>query len=363
MTHPAHPALVERDVDLTAATMFGVPARARACMTLHDEAELPGLTSARLDALGPRLVLGGGSNVLFVGPHEGLVVRVALRGREILGERGGVVRVRVAAGEDWPTLVEGLLDEGLPGLENLALIPGSAGAAPVQNIGAYGLELGERLEAVTIWDLAEGRARELPASALALAYRTSLLKQPEARDWIVTAITLALPVTWRPVVAYRELGRCFVRPEEASPRAIFDAVCTLRRSKLPDPRVTGNAGSFFHNPIVDAEAHARLALAHPEVVAWPMPDGRVKLGAGWLIDRAGWKGQALGPGGMPVPAGEQGAAVHDAQALVLVNRGGATGPEVWALAQAIQADVGRRFGVTLVPEPRIVGARSDRAGT
>jgi UDP-N-acetylmuramate dehydrogenase len=237
------------------------------------------------------------------------------------------------------------LEQGLPGLENLALIPGTVGAAPVQNIGAYGVELKDRFDSLDAVDLVTGRTVTLDAAACRFGYRDSVFKQHLAGKSVITRVRFRLPRPWAPVLGYLDLERKRAETGIAEPdaRTIFDWVCAIRRAKLPDPAVIGNAGSFFKNPVVSAEQCRDIIDRDPEVVHYPLPDGSVKLAAGWLIDACGWKGKAVG-----------GAAVYDKQALVLVNRGGATGGEVVTLARAIQESVYGRFGIRLEPEPVVV---------
>jgi len=253
--------------------------------------------------------------------------------------------VEAGAGESWHGLVQWTLAQGLPGLENLALIPGTVGAAPVQNIGAYGVELKDRFESLDAVDLVTGRTVTLDAAACRFGYRDSVFKQHLAGKSVITRVRFRLPRPWLPVLGYLDLERKRAETGITEPdaRTIFNWVCAIRRAKLPDPAVIGNAGSFFKNPVVSAEQCRDIIDRDPEVVHYPLPDGSAKLAAGWLIDACGWKGKAVG-----------GAAVYDKQALVLVNRGGATGGEVVTLARAIQESVYGRFGIRLEPEPVVV---------
>ncbi|HEY3596846.1 MAG TPA: UDP-N-acetylmuramate dehydrogenase [Paraburkholderia sp.] len=332
------------DYPLQAHNTFGFDARARlACRIEREDQLLAALRDPRAAGLA-RLVLGGGSNVVLTGDFDGLVLLIALRGRRIVREDGDAWYVEAAAGENWHEFVAWTLAQGLPGLENLALIPGTVGAAPIQNIGAYGLEMAERFAALRAVQLATGDVVELDAGACRFGYRDSFFKQ-EGRDcFVITSVTFRLPKAWVPRAGYADVARELAARGhgDAAPtaQAIFDAVVSVRRAKLPDPLQLGNAGSFFKNPVVGADQFDALLRREPELVSYRQPDGRVKLAAGWLIDRCGWKGRAIGA-----------AAVHERQALVLVNRGGATGAEILALATAIQRDVAQRFGVELEPEP------------
>ncbi|RAS37931.1 UDP-N-acetylmuramate dehydrogenase [Paraburkholderia bryophila] len=329
---------------LKAHNTFGFDVRAQFACRIEREAQLmPAVRDLRAAGL-PRLVLGGGSNVVLSGDFGGLVLLVALRGRRVVREDDAAWYVEAAGGEPWHEFVAWTLSQGLPGLENLALIPGTVGAAPIQNIGAYGLEMCERFASLRAVELATGEAVELDAEACRFGYRDSFFKR-EGRDrFVITSVTFRLPKAWQPRAAYADLARALAANGHAdvSPtaQAIFDAVVAVRRAKLPDPLELGNAGSFFKNPVVEAQQFEALKLKAPELVSYPQADGRVKLAAGWLIDQCGWKGRVMGA-----------AAVHERQALVLVNRGGATGAEVLALAKAVQRDVLVRFGVELEAEP------------
>jgi len=338
------PPVIESDVSLQPYNTFGVAARAAHFVRIRSAAELAELLADARWRSAPRLVLGGGSNVLITRDFDGLVMLMAIPGIDVLGEDGEVARVRVGAGEDWHRTVERLLAQGLPGLENLALIPGSAGAAPIQNIGAYGVELAERFESAEVWDTATGEHATLAAEACRFGYRDSVFKHEPGR-YIVLAITLALPRAWRPVAGYAELAAELRTRgiEQSQPRDVFDAVVAIRRRKLPDPAVIGNAGSFFKNPIVPRAQRDALRDRYPSLVSYDIGGGRCKLAAGWLIETAGLKGAARGA-----------AAVYEKQALVLVNRGGATGAEILALSQEVQQRVQRQFGVALEPEPAFI---------
>jgi UDP-N-acetylmuramate dehydrogenase len=329
--------------DLSPLNTLGLASRAEAFVALDDVGQLPALSdlARRADSL---LVLGGGSNLVLPERVPGLVAKVAFKGVRLLQDRSDAWLVEAAGGENWHGFVEQCVAQGWDGLENLALIPGTVGAAPVQNIGAYGVEFEERFHSLTAWDVPTGRFVEMGPSDCRFSYRDSAFKHDAPGRWIIVSVRFALPRPWRPVLGYPDLQR-HERLAQGAPTArdIFDAVCDIRRAKLPDPAVTGNAGSFFKNPIVEADLRDRLALQFPGLVSYAQPDGRYKLAAGWLIDQCGWKGQALGAAG-----------VHDRQALVLVNRGGATAADIMALAREIQASVQARYGVRLEPEPVVV---------
>jgi UDP-N-acetylmuramate dehydrogenase len=333
------------DADLGACTTLALPGRAAHLVRIVSGRQLPALAAdVRWRAL-PRFVVGGGSNLVLTGDFAGLVLHMAIGGRELAGEDGDAWYVRAGAGENWHELVGWTLAQGWPGLENLALIPGTVGAAPIQNIGAYGLEVAERFHALTACDMRSGRRVRLDRAACRFAYRDSVFKQ---EGWhldgrlVITDVTFRLPKAWQPLDRYAELAAELDAQGHAAPNAsqIAAAVIAVRQRKLPDPAQIPNAGSFFHNPLLDAGSADRLLAAHPGLPRYAQADGRVKLAAGWLIEHAGWKGRNLGPVGM-----------YEKQALVLVNHGGATGGDVLALMRAVQRNVREKFGVELTPEP------------
>lgn len=315
-----------------------VRATARTLVRVEDLRVLPAL----FDAIGrdSLFVLGGGSNVLFTRDFEGTVLQMAGRGIEEAGNG----RVRVAAGEPWDHFVRWSLEAGYAGLENLILIPGTVGAAPIQNIGAYGVELAEFVAAVAVWDRAAGEFTELSPADCAFAYRDSLFKREPDR-YLVTAVEFALPRTRALVLEYsgvrEELAAMGV--ESPAHADVGRAVERLRRRKLPDPARIGNAGSFFKNPVVDRAVAEALHTRHPDMPLHRLADGRAKLSAAWLIERCGLKGYREGEAG-----------ISDRHALVLVNYGCATGAELLAVVRHVQAAVEERFGLVLQPEPRVL---------
>ncbi len=302
-----------------------------------------GLALAQRENL-PWLVLGGGSNLVLTRDYPGLVLHMVWQGRSLIEETATHWRVQANAGESWHALVQWTLVQGWPGLENLALIPGTVGAAPIQNIGAYGLELAGRFEVLEAFDTLSGEQVRLNRADCYFGYRDSIFKRQPQR-YIILNVTLALPKDWQPVVGYRDIAQQLAAHNVGTPTAqqIFDAVVTVRRRKLPDPLQLGNVGSFFKNPVVSARQQQTLLAQHPQLVSYPQADGRYKLAAAWLIDQCGWRGKSLGP-----------ARVHDQQALVLVNPGQASGADIMQLARTIQRDVEARFGVMLEPEPLII---------
>jgi len=336
---------IESGVSLKPYSTFGLPAVAHTLVRVTSDADVRRVVDHPTLGLAPKFVLGGGSNIILTRDMPQLVLKVEVMGRRLVEERADAWIVEAGAGENWHEFVLWTLAQGHPGLENLALIPGTVGAAPVQNIGAYGLELQDRFESLDAVDLVTGRSVTLGAAICAFGYRDSVFKHSLAGRTVITRVRFRLPKAWRPVLGYLELERKQNETGIARPSAqqIADWVIAIRRAKLPDPALIGNAGSFFKNPVVTPEQCRDIIGRDPAVVHYPMADGSVKLAAGWLIDACGWKGKTVG-----------GAAVYEKQALVLVNRGGAIGAEVMTLARAIQESVYGRFGIRLEPEPVVV---------
>ncbi len=336
---------IESGVSLKPFNTFGLPAVAQQLVRIAGDADVRRVLDHPQLGRAPKFVLGGGSNIVLTRDMPQLVLKVEVRGRRLVEERADAWIVEAGAGESWHEFVAWTLQQGWPGLENLALIPGTVGAAPVQNIGAYGIELKDRFESLDAVDLVTGRSVTLGPSICAFGYRDSVFKHSLAGRTLITRVRFRLPRPWPPVLGYLDIERKMRESGVVAPSAqqVFDWVCAIRRAKLPDPALIGNAGSFFKNPVVTPEQCRDIIGRDPEVVHYPLPDGSVKLAAGWLIDACGWKGKAVG-----------GAAVYEKQALVLVNRGGAIGAEVMTLARAIQESVYGRFGIRLEPEPVVV---------
>ncbi|WP_244826158.1 UDP-N-acetylmuramate dehydrogenase [Caballeronia sp. TF1N1] len=328
------------DYSLRAHNTFGFDVRARHAMHVDSvDAAISLAADARIANM-QQFVLGGGSNVVLTREFDGVALIVGIRGKRVIHEDDDAWLVEAGAGESWHEFVAWTLAQGMPGLENLALIPGTVGAAPIQNIGAYGLEMGERFERLHAVELATGAHARFDRNECAFGYRDSFFKREGRGRFLITSVVFRLPKAWQPRADYADVARALEGASSHDARAIFDAVVAVRRAKLPDWTVLGNAGSFFKNPVVSAEAFDALRVREPGVVSYRQPDGAVKLAAGWLIDQCGWKGRGVG-----------GAAVHDRQALVLVNRGDATGAQVLELAEAIKRDVLARFDVELEMEP------------
>jgi UDP-N-acetylmuramate dehydrogenase len=345
------PLPLQRDFPLRNLNTFGIDAAAHAYLPVVDVDLLRAVRNDAVLAALPRLVLGGGSNLLLTRDFPGLVLHMRNTGIEIVdgdgadGEPGAnndVTYVRAAAGENWHRLVLWTLQQGLGGLENLSLIPGSVGASPIQNIGAYGIEIKDVLHSLTIYDFIDDQVLTLHNADCAFAYRDSVFKHALRHRAVVLDVTFALPKQWQPRLAYAELAKTLAARgiSQPTPTQISDAVIAIRSAKLPDPAVIGNAGSFFKNPVVTAQQRDDLLHRFPALISYVQADGSYKLAAGWLIDQCGWKGKTMGAAG-----------VYPQQALVLVNNGGATGAEIVALARTIQADVQTGFGVLLEPEP------------
>ncbi|HSV84868.1 MAG TPA: UDP-N-acetylmuramate dehydrogenase [Ramlibacter sp.] len=345
--------IVEQNASLQPHNTFGIVARARALVRVRAESDVQAVLAHPELAQEPKFILGGGSNIVLTGDVKAVVLKVEVPGRRVLDDGPRGTLIEFGAGENWHDVVTWSLDQGFGGLENLALIPGTVGAAPVQNIGAYGVELQDCFEALDAIDLLTGRLFTLAAAQCAFGYRDSVFKHSPARDSdfglagraLILRVRVRLPKPWKAVTGYLDLQRKIAETGVRDPdaRRIYDWVCAIRGAKLPDPRVIGNAGSFFKNPTVTPEQCQDIIARDPGIVHYPMPDGSIKLAAGWLIDACGWKGKSVGQAG-----------VYEKQALVLVNRGGATGGEVVTLARAIQTSVYERFGIRLEPEPVVV---------
>lgn len=333
------------NADLRPFNSFGIHERARRLVCVDTEAALHAALALAAEHSWPVTLLGGGSNVLLSGPVDGLVIALRTRGRRIVQRGAGGVVVEGEAGENWHALVNWTLDQGLSGLENLSLIPGTLGAAPVQNIGAYGVELQDSFESLDALDRHSGQVIRFSRDECCFAYRDSLFKRMAGR-YVILRVRLRLSVAARLKVDYAPLAAAWQATGLRRPdaRVVSELVCQIRRSKLPDPAVLGNAGSFFQNPLVSQQQLERLLIEHPQLPHYPQADGQFKVAAGWLIEKAGWKGYREGNVG-----------VHSEQALVLVNLAAARGSEILALAERIRQDIWARFGLALEIEPQRIG--------
>ena len=328
-------------IDLSGRNSFGVGQQAARLAEFETEEDLRTIFSGGVPERWA--VLSGGNNILFTRDYDGLLLTPVARQITLLGEEGDTVRVRADAGVEWDDLVEWAVERGLWGIENLSLIPGKAGAAPVQNIGAYGCEAKDVIERVHMFCTDNRSAMVIDAGHCCFGYRESIFKHELRGRVIITAVDIRLSRTPRPRLGYGDVEREVEARGGATLRNIREAICSIRRAKLPDPAVLGNAGSFFKNPVVEAPVAERLLAEYPDMPHYAAPEGRVKLAAGWLIDRAGMKGRREGAVG-----------VHERQALVLVNHGGATGGEVIAFARTVQAKVREKFGIEIDTEVNIL---------
>jgi UDP-N-acetylmuramate dehydrogenase len=357
--------LVEKNVPLQHCNSFGIVAKALSLVRLGSQADLAAVLQDSVLKVAPKFVLGGGSNIVLTGDVKPLVLKVEIMGKRLAYETAKAWVVEAGAGENWHDFVTWTLQMGYPGLENLALIPGTVGASPVQNIGAYGVELQDRFESLDAVDLSTGQSFMLNAARCAFGYRDSVFKHSSSAGdaavsagssgfglkdrALITQVRFSLPKAWKPVLGYADIEKKMLQSNNSKPDAlqIYEWICDIRKAKLPDPQVIGNAGSFFKNPTVSPEQCADIIQREPKIVHYHLANGAVKLAAGWLIDACGWKGKSIGNAG-----------VYDKQALVLVNRGGqanpVTGGEVMTLAKAIQTSVYERFGILLEPEPVVV---------
>ena len=325
------------DFDLSARNTLALRARSRFGVLIDDAALLPELFRTAETQNLPVRILGGGSNVVLAATYDGITALIALAGKRVVSDDETATLIEAAAGETWHDLVLWSIDQGLGGLENLALIPGTVGAAPVQNIGAYGAEVADFLDSLTVYDRVSGLETLFGREQCAFAYRDSVFKREPDR-YVVLSVRLRLPKVWVPNLNFAGLSD--LSGEGLTPRSVMDRVIALRTSKLPDWRTTPNAGSFFQNPIVTPAEAAQVLAEFPTAPAFTQANGHLKLSAGWLIEQAGLKGLRMGPVG-----------TSERHALVVINNGGAEQADVAALAGHIKESVRARFGVQLHEEP------------
>lgn len=333
------------DYSLLHHNTFGIDVRCRRFLEIETDDEalrLPTLLTA-FDC--PLLIIGGGSNLLLTKDFEGTVLRAAIRGIEAKFQDDYSLLLRVGSGETWDDIVAFCVDKGWHGVENLSLIPGDVGATAVQNIGAYGAEASHIIYNVEVVEIATGKPMTISVSDCGYGYRQSRFKQEWRGRYLVTHVTFSLQTTFTPQLDYGNIRAVLQQRGIDSPTAseLRQAIIDIRREKLPDPLVEGNAGSFFVNPVVSREKYEELQCIYPQMPHYAVDDANVKIPAGWMIEQCGWKGRSLGRAG-----------VHSRQALVLVNRGGATGADIVALSDAIRRDVKEKFGIDIVPEVNIV---------
>ena len=329
-------------ISLRGRNSFGVDQRAARLVEFETAEDLRTFFAAGIP--GRWTVLAGGNNILFTEDYDGVLLTPVARQIALLSDDGDEVRLRVEAGVEWDDLVEWAVERGLWGIENLSLIPGKAGSAPVQNIGAYGCEAKDAIRRVEMYCVETGNLLTLDAAHCGFGYRESVFKHDLKGRVIITAIEIRLSHTPRPKLGYGDVEREVEARGGATLRNIREAICAIRRAKLPDPKVTGNAGSFFKNPVVDESVAQQLRASWPDMPLYPAAlSGKAKLAAGWLIDKAGLKGCRSGRVG-----------IHERQALVLVNLGGATGGEILDFARMVQARVHEKFGIEIDTEVNIL---------
>lgn len=335
---------VKEHFDLKEHNTMGVHAKARFFASVTSVNELRQLLLQSDYKVIPKLMLGGGSNLLFVNNFEGLVIHLDIKGREVIEENEDDVLLKIGAGENWHQAVVYAVENGWGGIENLSLIPGSMGAAPIQNIGAYGVELEEVFESLEAIDLETGISKTFDKQGCKFGYRDSVFKNELKGKFIITHVTLRLNKAPEVNTKYRALSESLEEKGISDPniKDISDTVIDIRQSKLPDPAEIGNTGSFFKNPVISKEAFKELQQKYPEIPNYPAGD-EIKIPAAWLIDQCGWKGKQVGDAG-----------VHKVHALVIVNYGNATGEEIIKLAEKIRSSVFEKFGVELIPEVNIV---------
>lgn len=334
------------DHSLKLLNAFGVEARAKYFLQADSREEIIQFIRESTFRGQPLLILNGGSNMLFTKDFDGLVVKINHAGFTLLRNEGDDAVFRVNAGANWDRFVQGTLKLGYAGLENLSMIPGNAGSAPIQNIGAYGVEQKDTFESLEAIDRETGEIRTFTKKECEFGYRNSIFKGPLKNRYIILSVDYRLSKTSKPHLEYgairNELEQLGIAGNP-SPEQVAQAVCNIRSSKLPDPEELGNAGSFFKNPVINNSEFEKLQKTYPGIPAWPLEDGTVKIAAGWLIDQLGWKGTRRGDAG-----------VCKTQALVLVNYGKASGSEIHNLAMDIQKSVIKKYGITLEPEVNII---------
>jgi len=338
--------LISEDFCLKTFTTFGVEVRTRRFIVVSSKTDLEELFEEGYLKERPRMVLGGGSNLLFTGHYPGLILSSQMRGKEIVEETSDEIRIKVNSGEYWPTFVDEMVEKGYGGVENLCLIPGKVGAAPIQNIGAYGVEVKDVIERLEAFDLDTGEISIFKNKDCGFGYRSSIFKTKEKRDrYFILNVTFRLSKNPELTLSYAPLRELFKdrKKEEITVKEVSEAIKEIRNTKLPDPDHLNNGGSFFKNPVVSKEKADELKDQYPEIPVYPRPDGKVKLAAGWLIEQCGWKGKREGDVG-----------VYEKQALILVNYGHAGGKEILRFSQKINNSVRKKFGINLKREVIVI---------
>ena len=334
--------MIQKNVSLQPYNTFGVTAFTRYFININSQEDITQLIDWKNQHDLPFLLVGGGSNLLFKDDFPGLVAHIALKGKEIISEDNHATYLKIDAGEVWHDFVRWSIDQGYAGLENLSLIPGSVGAAPVQNIGAYGVELEDRLASLEAVDLETGEIEKFTNAQCQFAYRDSFFKSVEPNRYLITSVVFRLPKHPEWTLSYAGIKEK-LKDQKLSSRVISDTIINLRQRKLPDPAEMGNAGSFFKNPVISQSRWNALKKNFPQLPGYPQHNKKVKTSAAWLIDQCGWKGKREGDVG-----------TYDKHALVLVNHGGATGEQLWSFAESIIVSVNEKFSIILEPEPRVV---------
>jgi len=336
---------IQDDINLAPFNTLGVPAKAKYFLSVRTVDELIAILPVDKQ-FSSIFVLGGGSNILFIDDYEGLILHIAIRGKEVIRENENHIYLKIGAGENWHETVRYCVEKGWGGIENLSLIPGTTGAAPIQNIGAYGVEIEEVFESLTAIELETGSRHIFNKEDCRFAYRDSIFKQELKGKYAVADVTLKLSKNPELNTSYGAIKDMLDERKITEPtiQDISDIVIEIRNSKLPDPAKLGNAGSFFKNPIITDENYHNLKQEYPAMPGYSVDDARTKVPAGWLIEQTGWKGKVVGQAG-----------TYRQQALVIVNHGDATGQEILQLAKMIQESVYEKFDIELVPEVNIVG--------
>jgi UDP-N-acetylmuramate dehydrogenase len=337
--------LISEDFCLKTFTTFGVEVRTRRFIVVSSKTDLEELFEEGYLKERPRMVLGGGSNLLFTGHYPGLILSSQMRGKETVKETADEVWIKVNSGEYWPTFVDDVVEKGYGGVENLCLIPGKVGAAPIQNIGAYGVEVKDVIESLEAFDLDSGEIRTFRNEECNFGYRSSIFKTKEKDKYFILNVTFRLSKKPKLKLSYAPLKQLFKDRKDGgiSVKEVSEAIKNIRNSKLPDPDHLKNAGSFFKNPAVSKEKADELKNQYPDMPVYPQPNGKVKLAAGWMIEQCGWKGKKEGDVG-----------VYEKQALILVNYDNASGKEILRFSQKINNSVRKKFGINLKREVIVI---------